>query len=144
MVEFGLGAEREKLAVTGLTKIRKALKFKNPINHPTAIVNVAKALKVGGYPLLTKNQDYGLWLLLASAGYKLDNLERVLLRFRLSDDFYHKRGWGLLQHDIAILKLQLELGYIGRGLFLMLLMFRCMFRGLPRQLLQIVYAISRR
>lgn len=144
MMEFGLGAERKKLVVTGLNKVRKTLKFKNPINHPTAIVNVAKVLNVGGYPLMEKNQDYGLWLLLAAAGYKLDNLEATLLQFRLTENFYQKRGWALFRHDVEILKLQLGLGYINQGWFLLLLMCRCVLRGLPKQLLHIVYAVSRR
>ena len=45
---------RDKIAITGFNQIRKTLKYRNPINHPSTIFNRLKILDVGGYPEFKK------------------------------------------------------------------------------------------
>ncbi|MDC3343064.1 glycosyltransferase [Pseudomonadales bacterium] len=143
--EFGnVRSERDKVAITDSTQIRKSLKFRNPINHPSCVFNRQKVLSVGGYPIFEKNQDYGLWILMAAKGYKLSNLKEVLLKFRISDNFYTKRGIRLLKHDFSVLSLLRKSDLISLTMFCSLVILRVIFRALPPILLRLSYSVSRR
>jgi amylovoran biosynthesis glycosyltransferase AmsE len=143
--EFGnVAKERTKQAITDSNAIKNTLKYRNPMNHPSCILNKEKVLSVGGYPSFEKNQDYGLWILLVSKGYKLENLKDVLLKFRISKNFYTKRGISLLKNDFSVLLLQKKLGLISSFMFIVLLILRMIFRFLPLTLLRLSYTLSRK
>lgn len=143
--EFGNSInERDKIAVTNFDQIRKILKYRNPMNHPSCIFNRSKILSVGGYPNLKKNQDYGLWLILVAKGNKLANLDEVLLKFRITENFYSKRGIQLLKHDLSILFLQRRLGFISILMMIPMFVLRIIFRSLPPYVLKKVYSASRK
>ena len=143
--EFGsMIKDREKIAITNPAKIRETLKFRNPMNHPSCILNREKILSVGGYPNFKKNQDYGLWVILASKGFILDNLQDVLLDFRITEDFLSKRGRRLLQYDYSVLMLMRELRFISLTLFGLMIIARTILRISPAFILKLSYSISRR
>ncbi len=143
--EFGdLIDERDKIAITDSKQIKQSLKFRNPINHPTCIFNRLKVQSVGGYPNLEKNQDYGLWLTLVAEGYELANIDTVLLKFRITKNFFSKRGLRLLKHDLKILSLQRKLGFISTLMMIFMIIIRVVFRSLPTQILKLVYSASRK
>lgn len=144
VIEFGnVRRDRVKVAITEKAEISKALRVRNPINHPTCIINVHHALSVGGYPGLAKNQDYALWISLISKGYEIANIAPVLLKFRVTHDFFSKRGLRLLKHDYAILRLLLSNGMISPMIFICLALSRTILRLLPEKILRMVYGLSR-
>ena len=136
--------ERDKIAITDSKHIKQRLKFRNPINHPSCIINRPKIQSVGGYPKLEKNQDYGLWLILVAEGYELANIDKVLLKFRITKNFFSKRGVKLLKHDLKILHMQKKLGFISSQMMLFMAAIRIVFRALPTQILKLIYSASRR
>lgn len=145
VLEFGyVDKERIKQAITDPQLIKETLKYRNPMNHPSCILNKEKIISVGGYPNFSKNQDYGLWILLIAKGYKLSNLKDVLLKFRISENFYAKRGISLLKNDFLVLLLQKKLGLISSLRFIVLLILRTMLRFLPISLLRMSYTLSRK
>ncbi len=67
-------------------------RFRNPINHMTAVFRRERVEAVGGYrhdPLL---EDYDLWLRMLAAGEKFCNLPQVLVRMRVGKATYERRG----------------------------------------------------
>ena len=143
--EFGnVDRERVKKAITDSSSIKKTIRYRNPMNHPSCIFNRKKVLSVGGYPMLKKNQDYGLWVLLIAKGYELANLEDVLLKFRLSKNFYNKRGIRLLKYDFAVLLLMMRSGLTFPVMFIFILIGRVIIRSLPSYLLKLIYSFSRK
>lgn len=66
--------------------IRKTMLDGSPLAHPTAIFRRQAVLDVGGYrTLFDRAEDYDLWLRLSRRG-KLDNINQVLLHYRLHSD----------------------------------------------------------
>ncbi|MEM6551241.1 MAG: glycosyltransferase, partial [Planctomycetota bacterium] len=64
--------------------IRWALRFMNPIAHPSVLLRRDAVLAVGNYRDLTPGQDYDLWLRLAKR-FPLLNLPEPLLLYRRHD-----------------------------------------------------------
>ena len=77
-------------------------------------------------------------------GIKLESLKDVLLKFRISKNFYTKRGISLLKNDFSVLLLQKKLGLISSFMFIVLLILRMIFRFLPLTLLRLSYTLSRK
>ena len=81
-------------------------KFRNPVNHMTAVFRRERVEAVGSYrhdPLL---EDYDLWLRMLAAGEKFYNLPRVLVRMRVEGSTYERRGG--IQYFRRYLKLRRE------------------------------------
>jgi glycosyltransferase involved in cell wall biosynthesis len=64
-----------------------------PFNHPSVMVR-AKVFESGCRynPQLKNTQDYYLWVDLISKGYVFSNINEALIKFRITDSFYKKRG----------------------------------------------------
>ncbi len=86
------GRRREKRMPTGHAAIVRRAAWRNPINHMTAFVRRDAFGACGGYPLLAQKEDYGLWLTMIGRGYRLANLDAVLVEARLGADFYQRRA----------------------------------------------------
>lgn len=68
-------------------QIMKILPQTNPLAHSTMLYRKADVLAVGGYDDdLDSCIDYDLWVRLATAGYRLKNIDEVLCTLRKSDD----------------------------------------------------------
>ncbi|MGI9170119.1 MAG: glycosyltransferase, partial [Caulobacteraceae bacterium] len=75
--------ERRKAMALTHEAIARRARYRNPINHMTAFFRTGAALACGGYPAIPLKEDYGLWLAMIGAGYRLANLEAPLVRARL-------------------------------------------------------------
>lgn len=64
-------------------EIVKALYFRNPVCHPTALIRRDVLLKVGGYMGGIHAEDYDLWTRLVEKGYKFGNLSDCLIKYRM-------------------------------------------------------------
>ena len=64
-----------------------------PFNHPSVMIR-SKVFESGGRyePTLLNTQDYYLWVDLISKGYIFSNINEPLLKFRITANFYKKRG----------------------------------------------------
>src|SRR5690606_14773674 len=98
--------------------VLKFAKRRSPLSHPVAIYRKKIVLEHGGYPLLRKAQDYGLWSLLLSKGYKLANLPDVLLKMRTGNEMLGRRGWEYFKHEYRLLKYQREIGFLSYSGFI--------------------------
>lgn len=64
--------------------IRWALRFCNPMKHPTVLFRRRAVLAAGNYRDIKPGQDYDLWLRMARVG-KMANLPEPLVRYRVHD-----------------------------------------------------------
>lgn len=92
--------------------VLKFAKRRSPLSHPVAIFRKKIVLDYGGYPPLRKAQDYALWSLLLSKGYKLANLPDVLLKMRTGNEMLGRRGWDYFKQEYRLLKYQREIGFL--------------------------------
>jgi len=81
-----------KEVVTNHVDIAHQIKFKNPINHPTVMFRKKHVLDSGNYLDFYLNEDYYLWIRMYLKGYKFSNLNENLLKMRIDDNTYLRRG----------------------------------------------------
>ena len=72
--------------------IYKFVKWRNPFNHPTVMINRTMLEKVGGYENKGKLEDYFLWAKIIAKGYAVRNLPQVLVHMRVDSGMYDRRG----------------------------------------------------
>lgn len=78
-------------------EIVKYARYRNPINHSTSMIKKTALLDVGNYRSVEKMEDYDLWARFIIAGYKMVNIQKNLVRMRVSDGMYKRRGgWRFL------------------------------------------------
>lgn len=118
-------------------------KKRSPLSHPLAMYRKSAVLAVGGYPPLRKSQDYALWSLLLVKGYKLANLPDVLLKMRTGDDFFVRRGAGFLKHELALLRFQKKIGFLGMREFLINCLIKAGLRLSPALIKKLAYRYLR-
>lgn len=123
--------------------ILKFAKTRCPISHPVSIFKKSAVLSVGGYPIFKKAEDVGLWSLLLKHGHKFGNIDEVLLRMRIGNDFFTRRGWEKLQGEIDILKFQKRIGLISWTHFLKNATILSVVRLSPAYFKKILYKYAR-
>lgn len=75
--------------------IRKALRFRNPICHPSVMLRRDAVLRVGGYLGGINSEDYDLWIRLAENNSNhFFNLAEPLLSYNVSTDGAARRSRG--------------------------------------------------
>lgn len=83
--------------------LKKNIIRKCPLNHPTVMMKREIFLNNHRYDQnLMNTQDYMLWVNLMANGYKFSNIEKPLLYFRISNNFYSKRGLNKAVNDFTI------------------------------------------
>ncbi|WP_314338666.1 glycosyltransferase [Acinetobacter guillouiae] len=61
--------------------------FKNsPLAHPTVIFRKEEIIKIGGYKYGFYGEDYELWLRCRENKYKMENLDEILLQYRIHNN----------------------------------------------------------
>ena len=84
---------------TSSDAIRRFVKFRNPLNHPSVFFNKNKILGIGGYPNARLGQDYLLWINAITNGLKIQNTKDVLVYMKVDKNSYSRRGLGNLKYD---------------------------------------------
>ncbi|WP_170999596.1 glycosyltransferase [Paucilactobacillus kaifaensis] len=67
-------------------------KTRNPVNHPTAIINKKALMEVGGYESFEGFEDYYLWSKFIYRNYKIINVKETVLFMRANNGMYGRRG----------------------------------------------------
>lgn len=60
----------------------RAMRLRNPVNHPTVVFRRAAALDAGGYQDLPYLEDYDLWARMLAGGARFTGVSRPLVAFR--------------------------------------------------------------
>lgn len=125
--------------------IKKQMAIKNPFNHMTVAFRRSAILAVGGYQHHAFMEDYNLWLRLISAGYKVENLDAVLVKARAgSSMLLRRKGIDYIKSEISLYKLKRKLQVQSLPIGLCVLILRTIPRILPALLLQFCYITQRK
>ena len=73
-------------------ELAKMAKFRNPINHMAAAFRKDVILKIGSYRHIPYIEDYELWVRAIVSGYKLGNIDKVLVHARVGNGMVKRRG----------------------------------------------------
>ena len=79
-------------ALESEVQIKNALSNRNPINHPSVVLDRERVLEAGGYRNVHLAEDYELWSRLAGLGYSFANLPHALVGFHVDPHTYARRG----------------------------------------------------
>jgi glycosyltransferase involved in cell wall biosynthesis len=92
--------------LTGYKKLRKMSCFKSPLAHPSVMMR-RKIIDTGFFydDKFKKAEDYELWLRLMKSGYKMDNINEPLLRYRISFNMADKRHG---EHFLYVLRAKIK------------------------------------
>jgi glycosyltransferase involved in cell wall biosynthesis len=71
--------------------VRRA-RWRSPMNHMTVIMRLDVFMAAGGYPIISKKEDYALWLTMIGRGARFANLPQDLVKVRLGGDFARRRA----------------------------------------------------
>jgi glycosyltransferase involved in cell wall biosynthesis len=116
---------------------------RNPMSHPAVIFRKEAVLSVGGYPNFQRSQDYALWTLMLHNGYRMANLQEVVLRMRAGQELLQRRGFHYLKHEIALLRYQTKIGFLNQQQFLTNMAIRTIVRMQPNAIKKLLYKYAR-
>lgn len=123
------------------SEIRKYIKYRNPINHPTVMYRKKAVIDCGGYDINLRNmQDYDLWIRLIANKYCLHNIPESLLLFRFNiDALNRRRGIDYLKYELQIQNRMKKLGLINHFEYFLNLIIKLPMRIMPKFLLKFIY-----
>lgn len=99
--------------------IKADLKVRCPMNQVTVMLRRDLAEQAGGYLDWYCEEDYYLWLRMALAGMRFANSPDVLVRVRVGQEMYRRRGgWPYFASEARFQRLLLSKRVIGPGRFL--------------------------
>ena len=128
----------------GTQAIRKYSLYRSPFNHMTVAYKKEVAIEVGGYRSFLL-EDYNLWLRIIAKGYKVENIDDILVYARIGNNMVaRRRGFNYIkgEWDFFKLKRKLKLQNIFSGFFIFLL--RVIPRMLPTGILKALYKYLRK
>lgn len=117
-------------------------KKRNPISHPCVIYRKSAVLAVGGYPEIYP-EDYPLWILMLSRGYKFANLPQMLVKMRVGDALTSRRGMQFLKGEIEVFRLMRQIGFLTTREYYTNLVQRTLIRLGPTWFKKILYRYAR-
>lgn len=90
------------------------LKGRCPFNHMSVLLKKTDILEAGGYLDWHYDEDYYLWIRLAEKGFKFANLSEVLVKVRVGEEMYQRRGgWCYFVSEYKLQKYMLIKKIIG-------------------------------
>ena len=111
-----------------------------PFNHMTVAYKKSVIMELGGYQHHLFMEDYNLWLRVIGAGYKVANLEDVVLYARVGNGMHARRkGYEYIKSEKQLLNLKKELKIQNPIHANILFLIRSAFRLMPSSLLGKIY-----
>lgn len=77
---------------TEYESIKKTIKFRNPIIHPTVMFKKEDVINSGSYKDWHLNEDYYLWIRMIQRDYVFKNINEPLVSMRITNETYLRRG----------------------------------------------------
>ena len=112
----------------------------SPFNNMTIAYRKSHIQQVGGYQHHMWMEDYNLFLRVIAKGYKIKNLEDILVYARIDNGMHARRkGIEYIKSEKQLLNLKKELGLQNPIHANMLFLIRSAFRLMPSSLLGIIY-----
>ena len=122
------------------TELQQFAKFKSPLNHPTVMFQKKDIMSVGGYQHFYLLEDYWLWVRLLNAGYKIYNIQKVIVLMRSGSSMAARRGgWKYAKSEINLQYKMLKSKFISPSIFIMNTFIRVSVRLMPNKLRTYIY-----
>ncbi|MDC9620352.1 glycosyltransferase [Xenorhabdus sp. XENO-7] len=126
-------------------EINSTINKRNPINHMTSCFRKEHILSVGGYQHLTYMEDYYLWVRLYVKGFKLENLDKVLVLARTGKNMLkRRRGLIYFRSEIKMLIKLLKLNIENKYSTIIYFSIRAFIRLIPSSILSKIYSLLRK
>lgn len=117
---------------------------RNPINHMTVMFRKSAVLDVGGYQHLRFMEDYFLWVRMYVKGYKLVNLDTVLVKARTGNGMLERRkGLNYYRSELTFMNKVLKMNIKNKPKIMVTFLIRSHIRLLPQSALKKVYQLVR-
>lgn len=130
---------------TSTADIYRTALSRNPFNHMTVVYKKRVIEDVGGYQHHLYMEDYNLWLRVIAKGYKVANLESILVNVRSGLSMYARRkGLNYVVSEYQLAKLKNNLGMQSILLAYFYFLVRTLPRFFPSFLLGKVYQFLRK
>lgn len=81
-----------KTIPTDFESVRNYARYRNPLNHMTVMFRKSAILDAGNYRHYPFLEDYDLWIRVLAKGYTIENLPDVLVKVRVGNELYGRRG----------------------------------------------------
>lgn len=99
--------------------IHNYLQYRCPFNHMTVMFKKRAVIQVGNYIEWHYNEDYYLWIRMALAKCKFANLDQVLVKVRVGEEMYKRRGgWKYFKSEYSLQLYMFKHRIIGFPLFI--------------------------
>lgn len=118
---------------------------RNPFNHMTVMFNRNVVIEQGGYCHHLYMEDYNLWLRILSSGYKVANIDDVLVKVRVGNGMLQRRrGWKYVKSELILAKLKRNLKIDSNIRIMTITFLRIIPRLIPQWGLECCYKILRK
>ena len=115
-------------------------KVRNPVNHMTVMFRKSEVLKAGNYRHFPFLEDYDLWSRMLSEGAQFHNLQQILVKVRVSEDVYERRGgFAYCRRYLELRRMQHEKGMITGFAYAKVLILTILITTIPTGWRRIVY-----
>jgi len=123
--------------------IARRARLSCPLYHPSVAFRRAAVLREGGYPALSRMEDYLLWARMIMHGAKLGNSAEVLVHYRVGSGAYARRGGReMARSEARLQRVFLSMGFVTRGQYLRNRLIRGgVYRLMPTGLRQLGYRL---
>ncbi len=137
--DLDTGKKLKKLNPISFEEIKKNMRFRNPINHPTVMFRKGDVKKCGGYKNLNRMEDYHLWIRMISFGYLINNLKIPFVIMHVKKDFYQRRsGLQILKSELTIQLLLFKKKYNNFLMLLIITFAKCFYHLCPAFIKKII------
>ena len=103
-IEKGIISSRIKKVPLKDIEIKKMLRYRNPINHPSVIFKKTPILNAGSYQIIESFEDYHLWLRCKKINLKFENLNEPLVAMRRESNTLRRYGFHYAMRELSFLK----------------------------------------
>lgn len=122
------------------TDMKKYMKLRDPVNHPSVMLKKSKVLEAGNYKEIFLNEDSYLWGRMLNKGCVFRNICEPLVYFRTTNDTYKRRGgWKYIKAEYGLQKEFLKLGIINKVEFIRNITLKNIIRLIPNLLRKFIY-----
>jgi GT2 family glycosyltransferase len=143
LLEFGTSVDDvvgRRTPPTDPGEIRRAIRFRDPFNHPTVVYRRSAVQAAGGYTDMALMEDYLLFARMVDAGARPANLAEPLVCYRVGAGAYARRGGReLLRSELAVQRRFRQLGITTRGQYVRNVLVRGGYRLVPETLRKLAY-----
>jgi hypothetical protein len=143
LLEFGTTVDEivgRRTPPTDPDEIRRAIRFRDPFNHPTVVYRRTAVQAAGGYSDMALMEDYLLFARMVDAGARPANLAEPLVCYRVGAGAYARRGGReLLRSELAVQRRFRQLGITSRAEYLRNVAVRGGYRLVPEGLRRVAY-----